>query len=208
MKKSVKKIAAVIMSAVVCAGMSSVVGTSASAASLSAAEKNEFNKIIKKCKTEDSFTNWNRYAFYDLNKDGKKDLLLEGYAGSPGSDVTHVYLHIGKQYKKVELGGSVFGVASKGFLVKEEYRSGAGAEHYINECVYEMKRDGSINCRLRHDKSWMYFDSSTGTVYEDGKLTGNTFYRDGKKCSASEYKKAYKKYKIKKWDGFKRIDER
>ena len=137
------------------------------------------------------------FILYDINKDGHKELIVNGVVGGRGEDVSIVYSPKKDKYIKTVMLGCVEKVSSKGVYASEWCQSGAGLYHSEMRYVYQLDSSG---------KASMVLSKYTDTEYDMGtkkdKITGVGYfkYNDGKdtKITKKKYQSFIQKYKFKK----------
>lgn len=137
------------------------------------------------------------FILYDINKDGHKELIVNGIVGDRGEDVSIVYSPKKDKYIKTVMCGLVEKVSTKGVYTSEWYQSGAGLYHSEIRYVYQLDSSG---------KAYMDLSKYTHTEYDRGakkyKTTGSGYfkYNDGTetKITKKKYQSFIQKYKFKK----------
>lgn len=137
------------------------------------------------------------FILYDIDKDGRKELIVGGVVGPQAEDVSIIYSPKKNKYIKTVILGRVEKVSSKGVYTSDWCQSGAGLYHSEMRYVYQLDSSGKAN---------MVLSKYTDTEYDMGdkkdKITGVGYskYNDGKeiKITKKKYQSLIQKYKLKK----------
>jgi hypothetical protein len=141
---------------------------------------------------------WYSYDFYlyDVNGDGRKDLIVgEEYGTSKIVPTTHVYMHIGKKYVECELSGDIEAVSGKG-EIKTSYR-GNGASPIGEFCswgenIYRISSKGKVTLVMSYD-GYANENIITGETEE----SSDNYYINSKETTEKKYNAKLKKYTFK-----------
>lgn len=137
------------------------------------------------------------FSLYDLNNDGRKELIVNGWAGSKAENVCIIYSPKRNKYVKSALAGGVQKVSAKGVYATEYSQSGAGMYSCEIEYVYQLDADGKAYRVLSKSTDWEY-DLNAGK----DRITGISYYKSkndkDSKITKKMYRSALKKYKFKK----------
>lgn len=137
------------------------------------------------------------FILYDINKDGRKELIVSGVVGPKAEDVSIIYSPKKNKYIKTFILGRVEKISSKGVYTSEWCQSGAGLYHSEIRYVYQLDSSGKAN---------MVLSKYTDTEYDMGtqkyKTTGAGYFKySGKKetkITKKNYQSLIQKYKFKK----------
>lgn len=136
------------------------------------------------------------FVLYDINNDGRKELIVSGVVGPKAEDVSIIYSPKKNKYIKTVILGRAEKVSSKGVYTSEWCQSGAGLYHSEMRYVYKIGSSG---------KAYMVLSEHTDSEYDMGtkkyKTTGVGYskYNDGKetKITKKKYQSLIQKYKLK-----------
>ena len=171
------------------------------AAPLSKKEKCYYTKILKSKQyvkdTESSIYGLGEFLLYDVNNDGRKELIVSGPLGLRSAFFSIIYSYDGKNFYKSEtIEGEVTGVSKKGIEFTYNDYSGAGEERYDTISIYKLSSKGRITEKLReYSESEMNLPSGIvkEKVHYYSKVIDNKIIKINKK----EYKKIRKKFSLK-----------
>lgn len=138
------------------------------------------------------------FLLYDINKDGRKELIVSGVVGSQAEDVSIIYSPKKNKYIKTVILGRVEKVSSKGIYTSEWCQSGAGLYHSEMKYVYQLYSSGKANMVLSKYTDMEY---DMGTQKYKTKGAGYSKYSGGKKetrITKKKYQSLIQKYKLKK----------
>lgn len=136
------------------------------------------------------------FVLYDINNDGRKELIVSGVVGPKAEDVSIIYSPKKNKHIKTVILGRVEKISSKGVYTSEWCQSGAGLYHSEMRYVYKIGSSG---------KAYMVLSEYTDSEYDMGtqkyKTTGAGYfkYNDGKetKITKKKYQSLIQKYKLK-----------
>lgn len=139
------------------------------------------------------------FALYDLNRDGRKDLIVSPcYPSVASSDPfsTYIVMKVGKKYVSKKLKGDFVKAGSRALLLeysvktygKESIVKGVG--HLDRKTLFKISKKGEffLVAEYRHEID-NYIDASYITSYNDGK---------GNNIGAVKYNEFIKKAKLRK----------
>ena len=136
------------------------------------------------------------FILYDINKDGRKELIVSGVVGPKAEDVSIIYSPKKNKYIKTVILGRVEKVSSKGVYTSDWCQSGAGLYHSEMRYVYKIGSSGKAYMVLSE-----YTDSEYDMRTKKDKITGVGYfkYNDGKetKITKKKYQSLIQKYKLK-----------
>jgi hypothetical protein len=186
-----KRLTAILIIFAMC--FSVVTPVSAATKKLTETEKNKYGSILWNQLYKSAYLDSATYfVLYDVNGDGRKDLLVSGPAGAHGNMQTIVYGYDGKSFHKTDmLEGKVVGVSSKGIATyasggSSAYSGGTGTNVYY------------INKKCKSTLKLSYFAEYNYMTRPNGALAYTYTGSGGKTITKSSYNKLYNKYNFKK----------
>lgn len=133
---------------------------------------------------DDNMESATEFLLYDVDKDGRKELIINGYVGGKSEQVSIIYCHKKNKYVKTVMLGHVEKVSSKGIYTSDIATSGAGYNFYESRYVYRLNSDG---------KAYEILNKSVTSEYspsiDDYKTTSIKYY----KCKGEKETKITKK---------------
>ncbi len=209
MKKD-RKTAWLIALALMCVLVFTVSGTceakTAGAAALTGAEKKQFRKYLKGGIEDNCYMSKKQgplygaeFFVYDINGDGRKDVIVSGALGLRDKSLSEIYMHADGKYKVIPIDGKLKGVSAKGLNFVDEDYSGAGEIRYYSRTAYRFDRHGRMIAADSYSVETMYYDTASGKEYPNGKVVSKKYLDiKGQKISQSVYKKSLAKTNKKK----------
>jgi hypothetical protein len=191
MRQTMKRVTTVLLIFAMC--FSVVTPVSAATKKMTAAEAKKYSNILwNKLYMNTAMDSANYFVLYDVNGDGRNELLFSGPAGAHGNLRTIVYGYDGKSFHKTDmLDGKVVGVSSKGIATKVSDTNSAYSS-VKGTCVYSFDKKFKATLKLSYSAERDYMARPNGSyVYS---YTGSS----NKKITKSSYNSQYKKYNFKK----------
>lgn len=171
------------------------------AKALSKKEKAYYSKVLKEKKyiedTEHSIYEGGEFLLYDMNGDGRKELIVGGMLGLRCASFSIIYSYDGKKFHKTEtINGEVSAVSPKGIAFTYDDYSQAGIVRYHEVSTYKLSSKGVLTQKLNE-----YLETKTDTETWKERTVKHNFCKlesnKEKKISKKAYTKAYKAYKFK-----------
>ena len=170
---------------------------------LSKEVRKEYVKILRKhIKWANDFVD---FGFADINKDGKKDLIVEEHVFHEPED-TNIYINKTNKVLKSVLYGSISKIYKNYILAKGDYLGNLALSYGNTEDIYKIDGKGKIHHMYSYSNQYnyseptMYDSSKEENEYDNdvyyNKLVGNKM----KKISKKEYEKFASKFKEFKYD--------
>lgn len=169
------------------------------AASLSDKESNYYKKIMtsKQYLEDSSIFEGGTFTLYDVNGDGRKELLISGALGLRSATFTIIYSYDGKKFHHTEVRGTLTKVSSKGFFTDSDDYEQAGAITYSDDTCFTLTKKGKAKEKYQ-ESIVMEYDSEKETY----NVTSHNYYKykDGKQTAIKKaaYKKGVKSFEFKK----------
>lgn len=179
--------------------------TALAAKKLSAKEKNRYTKILKNREyhkdSDGLIYSQADFMLYDLNNDGRKELIVTGPLGLRIKFGTVVYSYNGKKFRHATADGEAFAVSKKGIEINDHDYQGAGEVYYKTVTTYTLESNGKLKPRITESESWNYEGKTLSKGYykhKKGSPDKYNFLGNASKISKASYNKARAKYKLKK----------
>lgn len=166
----------------------------AAAKSLSSKEKKEYGSILwnKEYQYIVEFGTGGMYGaefiLFDVNNDGRKELLVSGAYGQRNIMTTMIYGYDGRKFHRTGINGEVNGVSPKGISILATNYDDQGQYYYFDTYVYTVDR----KCKLTKK-----FYNKMTTNIQTNKESDKYYNSSGKSISEKSFNSAYKKYKFK-----------
>ena len=199
MKKRISFMVVVILLLSVIVGI--IPAEQVQAASLSKKEKKYYSKILKDQQyledTEHSIYGNASFLLYDINNDGRKELIVGGPLGLRCAFFSIIYSYDGKKFHKTQtINGEVSAVSKNGIAFTYDDYSHAGMERYQSVTTYKLSSKGKLTQKLIENWEGRFVGNSDKikTVKHNYHRTSNN---KEAKISRKTYNKEYKKYKFK-----------
>ncbi len=135
------------------------------------------------------------FMLYDINNDGRKDLIISGPFGLRSVFGTVVYSYDGKKFHCTTKRGDVAGISKKGIELYDRDYEGIGEIIYESVVVYQLNTSGKLKEKTMSDSVTNMIESSLEKKYYKYNNSGKKI-----KISKSAYKKLRKKYNLKQVD--------
>lgn len=128
-------------------------------------------------------------AFEDINGDGCKDVLVNGYLGLRCKQFTDIYMYSNGEFVYIpEIDGCVCGIGDGIILTSDPDYGQAGAIQYLNESVYSISESGDLELKMMKSTESVVYDEATQT-FDDGHPLSQTiqYFMEGAECTKEEY---------------------
>lgn len=156
MKQVVKKMLVIPLSLVFMMCLSSPYNVQAK--TLSTKENEKYASVLEKESYLDDSTlispGSSSFTLYDVNNDGRKDLIIQGYLGLRSASEYCIYTYDGKEFHRSYGNGDILGVY-KNYILADYYDYSDAGEHTYDEYyVSKVNSKGKINTVL-----WKYTEN-------------------------------------------------
>lgn len=134
------------------------------ARNLTTQEKNDYRRVLRNkdyigCGIYNAAT----FVLYDINGDGKKELIVSGPLGMRSAMFSRVYTHVNKKLVHYDFDGEITGVSKKGMRFDQNDYEGAGEVFYDDTRIYVLSKKGKL-VKKAECNSVSVFDYTTDKV--------------------------------------------